>query len=64
MQTNGIKTMQQLHDKISEMNSSYEELKAIERLRKAAEQLARQGRDKSHDGGTVKGTAFWRPLCT
>ena len=57
--------MQQLHDKISEMNSSYEELKAIERLRKAAEQLARQGRDKSHEGGgTVKGTAFWRPLCT
>ena len=116
MQANGIKTMQQLHNKISEMNSSYydlrgkivqaerriaaltehgemwaqynkelkdsgeeitpkawqreidlltaqkqvdtidmkamrEELKAVERLRKAADQLARQGQDKSHDRG-------------
>ena len=27
------------------------ELKAVERLRKAADQLARQGQDKSHDRG-------------
>ena len=129
MQTNGIKTMQQFHDKISDMNSSYydlrgkivqaerriaaltergemwaqynkykpirkqlakvkpekrelfeqrhsrelilydaaarylKELKAVERLRKAADQLARQGQDKSHDrgAGTVtqnRGVAF------
>ena len=34
-----------------DMKAMREELKAIERLRKAADQLARQGRDKSHDRG-------------
>ena len=33
------------------MKAMREELKAVERLRKAADQLARQGRDKSHDRG-------------
>ena len=32
-----------------DMKAMREELKAVERLRKAADQLARQGRDKSHD---------------
>ena len=32
-----------------DMKVMREELKAIERLRKAADQLARQGQDKSHD---------------
>ncbi len=31
------------------MKAMREELKAVERLRKAADQLARQERDKSHD---------------
>ena len=34
-----------------DMKAMREELKAIERLRKAADQLARQGQDKSHDRG-------------
>ena len=34
-----------------DMKAMRQELKAIERLRKAADQLARQGRDKSHDRG-------------
>ena len=34
-----------------DMKAMREELKAVERLRKAADQLARQGRDKSHDRG-------------
>ena len=33
------------------MKAMREELKAIERLRKAADQLARQEQDKSHDRG-------------
>ena len=32
-------------------NKLREELKAVERLRKAADQLARQKQDKSHDRG-------------
>ena len=44
------------------MKSMREDLKAVERLRKTAEQLSRQERDKSHDrgAGAVKATAFWR----
>ena len=34
-----------------DMKAMREELKAVERLRKAADQLARQGQDKSHDRG-------------
>ena len=34
-----------------DMKAMREELKAVERLRKAADQLARQERDKSHDRG-------------
>ena len=34
-----------------DMKAMREELKAVELLRKAADQLARQGRDKSHDRG-------------
>ena len=33
------------------MKSMREDLKAVERLRKTAEQLSRQERDKSHDRG-------------
>ena len=45
------------------MKAMREELKAVERLRKAADQLARQERDKPRDGGrAVKGTVFCRPL--
>ena len=33
------------------MKAMREELKAVERLRKAADQLARQEQDKSHDRG-------------
>ena len=32
-----------------DMKAMWEELKAVERLRKAAEQLSRQERDKPHD---------------
>ena len=34
-----------------DMKAMREELKAVERLRKAATQLARQGQDKSHARG-------------
>ena len=34
------------------MKSMREDLKAVERLRKTAEQLSRQERDKSHDRGS------------
>ena len=34
-----------------DMKAMREELKAVERLRKAADQPARQGQDKSHDRG-------------
>ena len=34
-----------------DMKAMREELKAVEQLRKAADQLARQGQDKSHDRG-------------
>jgi len=34
-----------------DMKAMREELKAVERLRKAADQLARQEQDKSHDRG-------------
>ena len=46
------------------MKAMREELKAVERLRKAADQLARQERDKPRDrgAGAVKGTVFCRPL--
>ena len=36
------------------MKSMREDLKAVERLRKAADQLARQGQDKSHDRGSER----------
>ena len=48
-----------------DMKAMREELKAVERLRKAADQLARAGNGISpHDrgAGAVKGTAFCRPL--
>ena len=47
-----------------DMKAMREELKAVERLRKAADQLARQERDKPRDpgAGAVKGTVFCRPL--
>lgn len=55
MQANGIKTMQQLHSReliLYDAAARYlKELKAVERLRKAADQLARQEQDKSHDRG-------------
>ena len=34
------------------MKALREDLKAVERLRKTAEQLSRQERDKSHDRGS------------
>ncbi len=36
---------------IAVCDDQLEELKAVERLRKAADQLARQGQDKSRDRG-------------
>ena len=46
------------------MKSMREDLKAVERLRKTAEQLSRQERDKSPRpwAGAVKAIAFWRTL--
>ena len=45
------------------MKSMREDLKAVERLRKTAEQLSRQERDKPTTGaGAVKATAFGVPL--
>ncbi len=40
------------------MKSMREELKAVERLRKTAEQLSRQERDKSHDRGSRSGKGY------
>ena len=52
MEKRGIRTDKgEVNRQIVSDNKLREELKAVERLRKAADQLARQKQDKSHDRG-------------
>ena len=52
MEKRGIRTDKgEVNRQIVSDNKLREDLKAVERLRKAADQLARQEQDKSHDRG-------------